>query len=29
MMVNLDFDHVTFTPPLLLKDMDLGMAAGE
>ena len=28
MLVNLGFDKVTFTPQLLLKDMDLGMAAG-
>lgn len=28
-MVNLDFDKVTFTPKLLLKDMDLGMSAGK
>jgi 3-hydroxyisobutyrate dehydrogenase len=27
MLVNLGFDQVTFTPKLLLKDMDLGMAA--
>ncbi len=26
-LVNLTFDKVTFTPPLLLKDMDLGLAA--
>jgi 3-hydroxyisobutyrate dehydrogenase len=26
-LVNLEFDKVTFTPPLLLKDMDLGMGA--
>ncbi|MBI2772761.1 MAG: NAD(P)-dependent oxidoreductase [Burkholderiales bacterium] len=26
-LVNLTFDQVTFTPKLLLKDMDLGMAA--
>ncbi len=26
---NLDFEHVTFTPKLLLKDMDLGMAAAK
>jgi 3-hydroxyisobutyrate dehydrogenase len=25
---NLDFDHVTFTPKLLLKDMELGLAEG-
>ena len=25
---NLDFDHVTFTPKLLLKDMDLGLRSG-
>ena len=25
---NLNFDHVTFTPKLLLKDMDLGLAEG-
>ena len=29
MMVNLGFDKVTFTPKLLLKDMDLGMSAGK
>jgi len=27
MLTNLGFDQVTFTPKLLLKDMDLGMAA--
>lgn len=27
MLVNLDFDKVTFTPQLLLKDMDLGLGA--
>ncbi|MDB5872815.1 MAG: NAD(P)-dependent oxidoreductase, partial [Ramlibacter sp.] len=27
MLTNLTFDQVTFTPKLLLKDMDLGMAA--
>ena len=27
MLTNLSFDQVTFTPKLLLKDMDLGMAA--
>ena len=27
MLTNLTFDQVTFTPQLLLKDMDLGMAA--
>jgi len=27
MLVNLGFDKVTFTPKLLLKDMDLGLAA--
>ena len=26
---NLTFENVTFTPKLLLKDMDLGMAAGK
>jgi len=26
-LTHLDFDHVTFTPELLLKDMDLGLAA--
>ena len=26
---NLTFDHVTFTPKLLLKDMDLGLAAAK
>jgi 3-hydroxyisobutyrate dehydrogenase len=26
---NLDFDHVTFTPKLLLKDMDLGLSAAK
>jgi 3-hydroxyisobutyrate dehydrogenase len=29
MLVNLGFDQVTFTPKLLLKDMDLGMAAAK
>ena len=29
MLVNLGFDQVTFTPKLLLKDMELGMAAGK
>ncbi len=29
MLTNLSFDQVTFTPKLLLKDMDLGMAAGK
>lgn len=28
-MTNLTFDQVTFTPELLLKDMDLGMAAAK
>ena len=28
-LTNLDFDKVTFTPKLLLKDMDLGMAAAK
>lgn len=28
-MVNLTFDKVTFTPKLLLKDMDLGMSAAK
>ena len=28
-LVNLDFDKVTFTPKLLLKDMDLGMGAAK
>jgi 3-hydroxyisobutyrate dehydrogenase len=28
-LTNLDFDHVTFTPKLLLKDMDLGLAAAK
>ena len=28
-LTNLDFDHVTFTPKLLLKDMDLGMASAK
>jgi 3-hydroxyisobutyrate dehydrogenase len=27
MLTNLTFDQVTFTPKLLLKDMDLGLAA--
>ena len=27
-LVNLTFDQVTFTPELLLKDMDLGLGAG-
>ena len=29
MLVSLGFDKVTFTPKLLLKDMDLGMSAGK
>jgi 3-hydroxyisobutyrate dehydrogenase len=29
MLTNLTFDKVTFTPKLLLKDMDLGMSAGK
>ena len=29
MLVNLTFDQVTFTPKLLLKDMDLGLAAAK
>ena len=29
MLANLTFDEVTFTPRLLLKDMDLGMAAAK
>ena len=29
MLVNLGFDQVTFTPKLLLKDMDLGMGAAK
>jgi 3-hydroxyisobutyrate dehydrogenase len=29
MLTNLTFDQVTFTPKLLLKDMDLGMAAAK
>jgi 3-hydroxyisobutyrate dehydrogenase len=29
MLTNLSFDQVTFTPKLLLKDMDLGLAAGK
>jgi 3-hydroxyisobutyrate dehydrogenase len=29
MLVNLGFDQVTFTPKLLLKDMDLGLAAAK
>jgi 3-hydroxyisobutyrate dehydrogenase len=29
MLTNLSFDQVTFTPKLLLKDMDLGMAAAK
>ena len=29
MLTNLTFDQVTFTPKLLLKDMDLGLAAGK
>ena len=29
MLTNLTFDQVTFTPRLLLKDMDLGMAAAK
>ena len=28
-LVNLEFDHVTFTPKLLLKDMDLGMGTAK
>lgn len=28
-LTNLTFDHVTFTPKLLLKDMDLGMGAAK
>ena len=28
-MTNLTFDQVTFTPKLLLKDMDLGLAAAK
>ncbi len=28
-LTNLTFDQVTFTPKLLLKDMDLGMSAGK
>jgi 3-hydroxyisobutyrate dehydrogenase len=28
-LTNLNFEQVTFTPKLLLKDMDLGMAAGK
>ena len=28
-LTNLTFDQVTFTPKLLLKDMDLGMAAAK
>ncbi len=28
-LVNLGFDHVTFTPKLLLKDMDLGMSTAK
>ena len=28
-LTNLSFEHVTFTPKLLLKDMDLGMAAAK
>jgi 3-hydroxyisobutyrate dehydrogenase len=28
-LANLTFDEVTFTPRLLLKDMDLGMAAAK
>ncbi len=28
-LTNLTFEHVTFTPKLLLKDMDLGMAAAK
>jgi 3-hydroxyisobutyrate dehydrogenase len=28
-LTNLTFEHVTFTPALLLKDMDLGLAAGK
>ena len=29
MLTNLSFDQVTFTPKLLLKDMDLGLSAGK
>jgi 3-hydroxyisobutyrate dehydrogenase len=29
MLTNLSFEQVTFTPKLLLKDMDLGMAAAK
>jgi 3-hydroxyisobutyrate dehydrogenase len=29
MLSNLTFDQVTFTPQLLLKDMDLGMGAAK
>jgi 3-hydroxyisobutyrate dehydrogenase len=29
MLTNLTFDQVTFTPKLLLKDMDLGMGAAK
>ena len=29
MLTNLTFDQVTFTPKLLLKDMDLGMSAAK
>ena len=28
-LTNLSFENVTFTPKLLLKDMDLGMAAAK
>ena len=28
-MVNMSFEKVTFTPKLLLKDMDLGMSAAK
>jgi 3-hydroxyisobutyrate dehydrogenase len=28
-LTNLSFEHVTFTPKLLLKDMDLGMSAAK
>ena len=29
MLTNLTFDQVTFTPKLLLKDMDLGLSAAK
>jgi 3-hydroxyisobutyrate dehydrogenase len=29
MLANLTFDQVTFTPKLLLKDMDLGLSAAK